>query len=425
MITQEGWVEMKNLFKQGLSKTEIARKMNICRKTVYNNLRKDHTPKYERKIKKKSKLASYKEYIEKRLEQYNLSSQKLYEEVKKQGYTGGYGIVNLFVREIKKDLKTKAVIRFETLPGQQAQVDWAYCGQIYDRLENRYINVYCFLMILGYSRTKYIEFFTSQDLSNFLKGHNNAFRYFGGIPKEILYDNLKSVVIKRRLSAKDSDFNKRFMDFSGFYGFKPILCRPYKPNTKGKVENTVNYVKSNFYCGEEFSSLDQINSESLKWLDKVNKLPHCTTKEVPFERLKRENLISLENRRMYDTSETYYRRVFSDVHFSFGGNRYSVPYKYAGKEVSIRLLDKVLEIFYRTEKIACHNLDLIHKGIFITNPDHVKDLIELRNKHPIKKPSHKKSKKHTDSLSSMFLIKSNESFSDEVTVRDLQVYEEV
>lgn len=133
--------------------------------------------------------------------------------------------------KIKQEYKNHAALRFETLPGEQSQIDWGYLGEIHDIELNRSVKLYCFFIILGYSRTLYAEVFDNMRLNNFLLGHNNAFKYFGGYTRELLYDNLKSVVIKRALVAKDSEFNKRFMGFAGFYGFKPVLCSPYKPNT--------------------------------------------------------------------------------------------------------------------------------------------------------------------------------------------------
>jgi transposase len=132
------------------------------------------------------------------LEKYNLTSFKLYEEILKKGYEGKYGMVNKFVNKIKKKLRKQAYIRFETLPGEQAQVDWGYMGELYDHNLKRQVKIYCFVIVLGYSRTVYVDFFTDMKTRNFLIGHNNAFKYFGGYTKEILYDNLKSVVIKRK-----------------------------------------------------------------------------------------------------------------------------------------------------------------------------------------------------------------------------------
>lgn len=368
---------IRNLFNQGLSKSEISRMLGIHRETVSKNLQKSHRPKYVRKNNISLVLDNYKNYINDRLEKYNLSAEKLYEEIKLKGYSGSYPTVSNYVREVKNNFKKKAVLRYETLSGEQSQVDWGYCGEIYDKNLEKIIKVNCFVIVLGYSRTMYVEFFTNQQMNNFLKGHNNAFKYFGGYTKEILYDNLKSVVIKRMLKASDSDYNKKFLDYAGYYGFKPILCRPYKPQTKGKVENGVKYVKSNFYAGEEFSSISEINEKSKIWLDKINNRIHSTTKEKPFDRLKREGLISIDNKKSYDLSEIFYRKVQTDCRFCFNSNFYSVPFKYAGKEISLKISENNIEIYYRNDLIAEHVLsDDKHKDIVIE--EHFSGLKEIR-----------------------------------------------
>ena len=194
---------IKSLKKQGLSKSEIARRLGCDRKTVSKLLSKEFYKKYERKH-MPSILDNFKNYIDSRLQNFNLSSFKLFEEIKNKGYIGKYGIVSSYVKKVKKTLHNKAYIRFETMPGEQAQVDWGYYGLMYDRVLRKTIKVYFFLMTLGYSRATYVEFFKDQTIDSFLKGHNNAFKYFNGYTKDILYDNLKSVVIKRTLRAKDS-----------------------------------------------------------------------------------------------------------------------------------------------------------------------------------------------------------------------------
>jgi transposase len=421
MLSQEKWVMIKSLFNNGMNKSDIAEYLGITRKTVSRHLKLDLSPKYVRTVLMESKLNSFYAYIDKRLEKYSLSSEKLYNEILAQGYTGKYGILNNYVKEKKKSLKTVAVLRFETLPGEQAQVDWGSFGSVYDKEQKRYIKLNCFFMILGYSRTLYIEFFDRANTSNFLLAHNNAFKYFGGYTREILYDNLKSVVIKRQLKAQDSEFNKKFMDFAGYYGFSPILCRPYKPNTKGKVENSVNYVKQNFFNGEEFHSLRDLNKKAQQWLEKANNRNHATTHEKPFDRLKREGLISIENKRLYDTSELIYRKVHKDCHFSYEGNKYSVPHKYAGKEVSIKTIENnTIKIIHRNIEIANHTLNIIDKGLYITNPKHVEELKEIRRTHGIRKPHKPKNKNNHNNL---VLLKFN-SIIPKVEPRDLSQYEE-
>ena len=145
-------------------------------------------------------------------------------------------------------------------------------------------------MILGYSRNRYIEFVTDMSTETLIQCHINAFHFFGGYPKEILYDNMKQVVIKRLLKQSESEMNPKFMDFAGFYGFKPILCRPYRGQTKGKVERTVRYVRENFMVGIRYSSLADLNAQALAWCRKVNNRVHGTTNKIPFQQLSEEHL---------------------------------------------------------------------------------------------------------------------------------------
>lgn len=426
MVRQKEWVIMRNLYKQGMKKTAIARYLGISRKTVASNLKKTATPKYRRKT-LPSKLDKYKPYIKAQLEKYDITAAKLYEQIQKQGYEGKYVLLANFVKSEKKELKKKAVLRFETLPGEQSQVDWGCFGQFYDQEQKKWISLNCFFMILGYSRTLYIEFFQRANLISFLKGHNHAFEYFRGYTRELLYDNLKSVVIKRALRAKESEFNKKFMDFAGYYGFKPILCRPYKPNTKGKVENSVLYAKRNFFAGEEFISLKQINKKALEWLNKINNRIHNTTKQKPKIRLKKEGLIPIEGKRLYDTSTISYRRVFNDCHFSYKANLYSVPYEYAGKEVAVQEEEPAkLTVIYRNRVIAEHILNEKGKGEYITNPFHIEGLKALRMSHSLKKPKKEAMVKQSkeEALTVSMILGKQEDI-EPIQERDLALYEEV
>ena len=143
-----------------------------------------------------------------------------------------------YVRGKKEQLNEKATVRFETMPGKQGQMDWGFFEDHTVYEDGKWKKLYCFLMILGYSQTRYIEFVTDMTTNTLIRCHQNAFRYFGGYPEEILYDNMKQVVIKRLLKQEDSTLNRQFEDFAGFYGYKPILCRPYRGQTKGKVESS-------------------------------------------------------------------------------------------------------------------------------------------------------------------------------------------
>jgi transposase len=413
------WVMIKGIIAKGISKSETARMLGLDRKTVSKYLKLKEIPKYVREKGVKSKLDSFKPYIATRLSEYNLTAQKIYEEIVKQGFDGKYGIVHKHVSSIKAEYKSKAVLRFETLPGEQAQVDWGYFGSIFDKDERREIKLYCFVMVLGFSRMKYIEFCTDMKVETFLKAHNNAFLYFGGHTKEILYDNLKAVVIKRALRAKDSEFNKKFMDFAGFYGFQPILARPYKPTTKGKVENTIKFIRSSFFAGEEFSGLKDINERALEWLKIKNGTQHSFTHCVPSEQLKQELLIPVTIEKLYDTSIIKYRKVLTTSYISYRGNYYSVPYVYVDKEISIKEnSNREIQMFYRNKEIAKHKINIEEKQIYITHQDHFKGLKEIR--YGKMKPKIKV--KNKEPKSEVIILKKH-LLQHEVEIRELSSYE--
>lgn len=377
MIKGDVWVMIRKMREDGVSVSEIAKQVGCSRTTVYRYLKKEVMPIYKRDG-IVSKLDPFKQYIRTRLEEAPFSAVRLLEEIQKQGYTGKLTILKKFVSEIKQSYRLQAVMRFETMPGQQAQVDWAYFGYLEERGQRK--RLYCFLMVLGYSRTKFVMFTTSMDLETFVACHILAFKYFGGVPKEILYDNLKQVVVKRLFRAKESEMNKKFMDFAGYYSFKPILCRVRRPETKGKVENPVRFVRGNFFMGIVFNGLKDLNMQRSAWLEKVNNLEHGTTKEKPFERLKRENLTSIEGKPEYDTSKIFYRTASRECLVHFEGSQYSVPLKYAGKEISVKVaLDKPLGLFYRGELI-CEHQQATEKGMSIINKKHFDGIKELTYK---------------------------------------------
>lgn len=366
MIRSEEHMNIRNSYLDGLSITEIAKKFNCDRKTARKYARLNRYPGYRKEKIRQSKLEPFKEYLIKRLEKANFMATRLYREIKKMGYLGKYGILAKFTRGIKKKNNSKATVRFETLPGEQSQVDWARFGS-FNYLGKMY-NLYCFLMILGYSRYKYIEFTDNMKLNTFLQCHINAFRYFGGYTKKILYDNLKQVVIDRNISTGKIIFNSKFLDFATYYGFKPILCHPYRAQTKGKVENPIKFVRNDFFLGEDFINLEDLNLKRLSWLNEVNHRVHGTTKEVPADRLKMEDLIRLSGTN-YDLSQIETRAVSKDCLISYRGSFYSVPYRLAGQKVQIKERDEKIIIYSELEEVASHHKSS-HKGQIIKKPEH-------------------------------------------------------
>lgn len=356
-------MEIRNDRQKGLSYTEIARKYHIDPRTAKKYANSDTRPVYSLSEPKGSILDPYKEQIDIWLEEAPYSATRILEKIKEQGFPGEYTIVKHYVRGKKEQLNEKATVRFETTPGLQGQVDWAFFEDYRVRENGKEKKLYCFLMILGYSRMRYIEYVTDMSTNTLIRCHQNAFRYFNGYPEEILYDNMKQVVVKRLLKQEDSTLNRQFEDFAGFYGFKPVLCRPYRGQTKGKVERTVAFVRDNFMIGIRYKSLDDLNGQALAWCNKVNANEHGTTGEIPFERLKKEGLNPLS--REYIIDKINLRRVQKDCLISFAGNQYSVPAEYIGKDVAVVSLDSMLAAYYEGKQIALHRISYQKKDIVV------------------------------------------------------------
>jgi len=366
------WMEIRSEKQKGLTYTEIGRKHHIDPRTAKKYAESDSVPKYATRKKRPSKLDPHKDFIDMLLEEDNYSAALILEKLHERGCQCGYTIVKDYVSSKKKDLNSKATIRFETIPGLQGQVDWGFFENYRVYEDGEYQKLYCFLMILGYSRNRYIEFVTDMSTETLIQCHINAFHFFGGYPKEILYDNMKQVVIKRLLKQSESEMNPKFMDFAGFYGFKPILCRPYRGQTKGKVERTVRYVRENFMVGIRYNSLADLNAQALAWCQKVNNRVHGTTNKIPFQQLSEEHLQPML--REYIIDKLNLRRVEKDCLISYAGNKYSVPAEYIGKDVTVLVLNSMLSVYHNGEQIALHRLSY-SKNSIIVNKEHYTELM--------------------------------------------------
>ena len=364
-------MDIRNDWLKGMSYTEIGRKYHIDPRTAKKYAESDTRPEYVLSGPKPSKLDPYKGIITVLLEEAPYSAERIQEKISELGFTGGHSIVRQYVRNKKEEYEEKATVRFETMPGLQGQMDWAYFEDRSVAEDGKQKKLYCFLLILGYSRMRYIEFVTDMSTNTMIRCHANAFRYFGGYPEEMLYDNMKQVVIKRLLKQEDSTLNRQFEDFAGFYGFKPVLCRPYRGQTKGKVERTVQFVRDNFMVGIKYDSLDNLNGQALAWCNKVNGKIHATTGEIPFERLKKEGLNPLK--REYIIDKINLRRVYKDCLISYAGNQYSVPSEYVGKDVAVIGLDNMLAVYHEGKQIALHRISY-QKRAMVVNAHHYRKL---------------------------------------------------
>jgi transposase len=330
MLNLDEIMDIKKLKQEGYSIKGIVRETGYSRNTVRSMLREKYKDKKNRK-ERKSILDPYKDYVEDKFKNTELTIQRIYEDIMQLGYTGSIYQIYRFLKSRKKAIsdREKLTVRFETLPGEQAQVDWGYCGSFTDD-DGVYKKLYVFVMILGYSRDIHIEFTTSMKREWLLRCHVNAFDHFGGMTKSILYDNMSQIV------DPGGKYNREFMDFADHYGFIPKRCRPYRARTKGKVERAIQYVKKNFLPERSFSSLGDANAQGRHWMEyTANCRIHGTTGERPCDRLRNESLIPTTSVAPYRFIARKKRQAGFDGFVTYDRSRYSIPADIAGKEVVI------------------------------------------------------------------------------------------
>ncbi len=263
------------------------------------------------------------------------NAEVIYREIKDQGYQGHITILRDFMRPLRQQGKWRVELRWESSPGQYAQVDWGQCNaQLPDGSQ---VKLYVFVYTLAYSRVSYAEWTNRMDMVTLEKCHEHAFAYTGGVPEAVVYDRMKTVILREDAHGH-LKFNLTFLDFAGYYGFSPLVCPPRWPRGKGKVESGVKYVKRNFWQGLiSIAGLDDLNSRCRRWLDTIaNVRIHGTTGRIPFEALREEKLKPLTDRPPYPSYPAVLRTVSRDCLVSYRGCCYSVPAQWAGKTVWVR-----------------------------------------------------------------------------------------
>lgn len=347
---------IKDLYRRGVTISDIARITGHSRGTIRGIVHSPVNAPPRRRATRAKKLDPFVPYLEKRMEEGVFNCKKLLDEIRKQGYDGSWSLVKNFVQPYREERRQEATVRFETEPGEQAQVDWAHFGFIEHHGCRR--RLYAFVMMLSWSRDLYLEFTVSADTAWWLRCHVHGFHYFDGVPRVVLHDNLKTAVLEREADGT-IHWNPRYLDFADYYGFSPRACRPYRAQTKGKVESAIRYVRGNFWSGLRFVDLADLNRQAMDWLDgTANLRVHGTTGEVPFFRLPLEQLLPLDGKPDYDTSLITFRRSTKDCFVSYDGNFYSVPADYARRTLQAKETedDQLIILDMEDEEIARHRL---------------------------------------------------------------------
>jgi transposase len=286
-------VLVKHYVEQGLTKAAIAERVGVSRRTIHYWLASGQLDRpIGRPVRyppRPTKLDPFKAIIRERLATYpELSAVRLFEEVKAAGYGGSLTQLKVYVQRVRPTPAVDPVVRFETPPGRQGQVDFAEFRFPWGKR-------FALLVVLGYSRLLWLRFYRQQTMPVLFEGLETAFRFFGGAPRELLFDQLKAVVIEdQRAGGGRVIENPEFLRFAAHWGFRIRACRPYRARTKGKVERPVSYVRKSLVYGREFLDDADLNAQAADWLKQVaNVRVHGTTKEQPIVRFEQEEQAAL------------------------------------------------------------------------------------------------------------------------------------
>ena len=349
-------VMILDLHRQGLTVSAIARELGIDRKTVRKCIARGlEPPVYGPRKPRQRVIDPFVPYLRERVMAYpSLTGRRLWRELRERGYRGGYTAVTDQLRQLRPTPLAPFEVRFETPPGAQAQVDFAQFQVVFTDEPAVTRIVWLFSLVLGFSRLIWGRFVLHQDMQTVLRCHMAAFAAIGGVPGEVLYDRMKTIVIGE--TAGSIVYNRALIDFARHYSFQPKACRPYRAKTKGKVERPYRYIREDFFLARSFRNLDDLNAQLQHWLDTVaNPRVHATTQRVVNEAFAEEKphlktLPLLPFRSVLKLE----RRVSHEGMVSVGGNLYSVPDATRKRVVEVHTLADEVRIFEDGTLIAAH-----------------------------------------------------------------------
>lgn len=337
---------------------QLAKQYNCDYRTIKKYYEQKDNQKNKQE-KKPSKLDEYKEIIRDKLE-IPCSYMAIYKFINKKGYKGKYSILREYCSQYRFDKLQKATIRYETNPGLQAQVDWKENMKLVSK-QGEIFEINIFLVILGYSRLKYIELTLDKKQTTVFQCLVNSFKYYGGVPKEILFDNMKTVIDHSRSVYNKAVINSTFYEFSKDMGFEVIACRAFRPQTKGKVENLAKIMNRLLVYNKEFETIDELDEIVRELNEELNGEISQATKEAPLKRFEKEKE-HLNPLPRIDILESFItkpltRKVSKESMITYNRNKYSVSTKYIGKIVTLTTKANTLYIYYNKELIKTHMIN--------------------------------------------------------------------
>jgi transposase len=349
---------------QGWTIRALTRHWQLGRNTIRRILRK-HLARREQghdllipqapRTPRESKLDPFVPRIKLLLEQYpKITGQRMYEQLREAGYTGKRTILLERLRTLRPQPKRDPVVRFETAPGEQGQMDWSPYTLVFRRTGK--VTVNCFSYILGFSRRQFIDFVRERDHFTLIRRHRDAFEYYGGVPHHCLYDSEKTVVL--RWEANRPVYNPAFVAFITHYHCRPVACRRGRPQTKGKIERPFQYVEGNLLNARTFDDLEDLRTMARWWMaNRSDPHTHDTTGRPPLELFLEQEQQHLRPlpAHPYDCAQVALRVCSLDGWVEFQTNLYSVPYEYVVDILALKATEhEVIVYSQELEQVAVH-----------------------------------------------------------------------
>jgi transposase len=357
MLEPEEVSAIVRLNELGWGARRIARELGISRNTVKGYIAAGGWTPYQQPERKKA-LDGLERWLRERLRRHRGNADVLRQELAvEQGIAVSLRTVERAVRPYRQELEAeaRATVRFETPPGKQMQIDF---GERLVEIGGAKLRVYLFVATLGYSRRPHIRAFRNERQESWFDGLESAFRKFGGVTEEVLFDNARALVVEHDAATRTVVFNDKLKAFAKHWGFRPRACAPYRARTKGKTENGVGYVKRNAIAGRCFPSWEGFEAHLEGWTREIADVRvHGTTGEAPIERFQRAEATALKSIAgipPFHVVRELIRRVQADCAVEIDGNAYSVPWRLIGERVRATIMDGMVRIYHASQEVAVH-----------------------------------------------------------------------
>lgn len=355
----------------------IARELGVHPDTVRNAIEAQRLGPGGRPV-RPSMVDPYLAFIRETLDQHpRLRATRIYQMAHDRGYTGSVAQLRRAVARLRPLIR-EPFLRLETFLGEQAQVDWAHFGHVQVGRARRALS--CFVMTLSYSRALYLEFFFDQTMENFLRGHVRAFQFWGGQPRTILYDNLKSAVVERR--GVQILFHPRLLELSGHYHFAPQACQVRASNQKGRVERAIRYVRDSFWAGRTFTTLAECNRQAWLWRDQMahqRRWPGNDDRTVAEVFAEEQPRLLSPPLHPFPTDRMETVRSRKSIYVRFDLNDYSIPPEAVGRALTLLASDTVVRILDGMVEIARHPRSYDRRQA-VLDPAHQEALLKIKRK---------------------------------------------